>query len=63
MSQAIPNKSQDRDDDRVTLDSQAAILYWTYRFDVMPEDLEEAVDVVGDSVDAVAAYLNTVQRD
>jgi hypothetical protein len=63
MSQAIPNKSQDRDDDRVTLDNQAAILYWTYRFDVMPEELEEALDVVGDSVDAVAAYLNTAQRD
>ncbi|MBJ7377529.1 MULTISPECIES: DUF3606 domain-containing protein [Sphingobium] len=48
--------------DRVTLDNEAAILYWTSRFDVSPEELAEAVDVVGDSVDAVAAYLNTGRR-
>ncbi|MEC3910166.1 DUF3606 domain-containing protein [Sphingobium sp. CR2-8] len=49
---------QDRDADRVDLNSEAAILYWTYRFDVSPEELAEAVDIVGDSIDAVAAYLN-----
>ncbi|BBF68922.1 DUF3606 domain-containing protein [Sphingobium sp. 3R8] len=48
----------DRDVDRVTLDDEAALLYWTCRFDVSPDELEEAVDIVGDSVDAVAAYLN-----
>jgi hypothetical protein len=35
-----------------------SILYWTYRFDVSREELEEAVETVGDSAAAVAAYLN-----
>ncbi|MBJ7444134.1 MAG: DUF3606 domain-containing protein [Sphingobium sp.] len=43
----------------VCLDDADAIDYWTRRFDVSREELEEAVDTVGDSVDAVAAYLNT----
>lgn len=59
MRQGISNRNQDQEADRVTLDSEAAVLYWTYHFDVLPEELAEAVDVVGDSVDAVAAYLNT----
>lgn len=49
---------QDRDAASVSLDSDAALLYWTRYFDASPEELEEAVDIVGDSIDAVAAYLN-----
>lgn len=47
-----------QDAGRVMLDSEAAILYWTSRFGVDPDELAEAVDSVGDSIDAVAAYLN-----
>ena len=59
MSQATPNRNQNGQEDRVTLDNEAALLYWTYHFDVSPEELTEAVDIVGDTVTAVAAYLNT----
>lgn len=48
----------DQEPDRVTLGEEASILYWTYRFDVSREELEEAVETVGDSAAAVAAYLN-----
>jgi hypothetical protein len=48
----------DRDVDRVTLNNDTMVRYWTGRFDASPEELEEAIDIVGDSVDAVAAYLN-----
>jgi hypothetical protein len=44
----------------VALEDADAVDYWTSRFDVSREELEEAVDTVGDSVDAVAAYLNTL---
>ena len=47
------------DTSRVTMEDDAAILYWIDRFNVSREELEEAIDTVGDSVDAVAAYLNT----
>lgn len=47
------------DASHVCLDDAEAIDYWTHRFDVSREELEEAVETVGDSVDAVAAYLNT----
>ncbi|MFC3443009.1 DUF3606 domain-containing protein [Sphingobium rhizovicinum] len=50
--------SENQDAGSVTLNSEAAILYWTNRFSVDREELEEAVDIVGDSVEAVAAYLN-----
>lgn len=49
------------DDDgqgRVALDSDAAIFYWTRRFNVSRDEVEEAIEVVGDHADAVAAYLN-----
>lgn len=52
----------DQDVGRVALDSDAAVLYWTRHFDVSPGELEEAIEIVGDSVDAVAAYLNTDRR-
>lgn len=48
----------DQEPDRVMLGDETSILYWTYRFDVSREELEEAVETVGDSAAAVAAYLN-----
>jgi hypothetical protein len=45
MTQATPNRNRDRQEDRVALDNEA--------------ELAEAIDVVGDNVNAVAAYLNT----
>ncbi|WP_420143369.1 DUF3606 domain-containing protein [Sphingobium sp.] len=50
--------SQEPDTERVRLDSEAAVLYWTSRFNVSRDELEEAVDIVGNSISAVAAYLN-----
>jgi len=41
----------------VTIESDASVLYWTSRFHVSREELEEAIDAVGDSAAAVAAYL------
>ncbi|WP_298399570.1 DUF3606 domain-containing protein [Sphingobium sp.] len=51
--------SDEQDAGNVMLNSEAAILYWTDRFGIDRDALEEAVDIVGDSVAAVAAYLNT----
>ena len=48
--------------DRISLGDETAVLYWTYRFDVDRESLEEAVETVGDSAAAVAAYLNVDLR-
>lgn len=48
----------DQEPDRVALGDESSILYWTSRFDVSREELEEAVETVGDSPAAVAAYLN-----
>lgn len=50
--------SEEPDSDRVELNSEASLLYWTYHFNVSREELEEAVDSVGDSAAAIAAYLN-----
>lgn len=44
--------------DRIMIENETAVLYWTYRFDVGRDELCEAVDAVGDSPAAVAAYLN-----
>ncbi|MDO7834259.1 DUF3606 domain-containing protein [Sphingobium sp. HBC34] len=50
--------TDNQDDGRVALECEAAVLYWTYRFGVTRDELEEAVEMVGDDADAVAAYLN-----
>ena len=42
----------------VSLEQEEDRLYWTNRFSVSSDELAEAVDTVGDDVDAVAAYLN-----
>lgn len=41
----------------VALGSDADKSYWADRFDVTPKQLEEAVSAVGNSVQAVEAYL------
>lgn len=51
--------NQDQDADRISLHSDAAVIHWTSRFNVSRDELEEAVDIVGNTIDAVAAYLNT----
>ena len=43
---------------RVSLEREEECLYWTNRFSVSRDELVEAVETVGDDVDAVAAYLN-----
>lgn len=48
--------SQDRS--RIALSEDYEVEYWTNRFSVSKDKLREAVDAVGNSVDAVAAYLN-----
>jgi hypothetical protein len=45
-------------DSRINLLDDASIAHWTSRFGVSRDELEEAVDTVGDNVAAVTAYLN-----
>jgi hypothetical protein len=52
----------DEQDSRVSLADEAAIRYWTARLGVSRDELEEAVETVGDSIAAVAAYLNIESR-
>lgn len=54
---ADPGRPAPQDTTRVSLE-QDDDRYWTARFAATREELEEAIDTVGDSVDAVAAYLN-----
>lgn len=48
-----------QDSSRIALGEDYEVQYWTNRFNVSKERLEEAVKAVGNSVDAVADYLNT----
>ncbi|MBH1992028.1 MAG: DUF3606 domain-containing protein [Sphingomonadaceae bacterium] len=54
---ADPAHRAPRDATRVSLEQEDG-RYWTARFNATRDELEEAIDTVGDSVDAVAAYLN-----
>ena len=42
----------------VSLEREEDRLYWTNRFNVSGDERTEAVETVGNDVDAVAAYLN-----
>ncbi|MFZ2995227.1 DUF3606 domain-containing protein [Sphingobium sp.] len=55
---AQPGRASPRDVNRVSLEQDRDVQYWTNRFGVSREELEEAVETVGESVDAVAVYLN-----
>lgn len=46
------------DSDRISLSEEHEIRDWTKRLGVGEEELREAVDAVGNSADAVRAYLN-----
>lgn len=54
-----PSRSGPQDSNHVTLGQNYDVEYWSNRFGVSRDELEEAIDSVGDSVDAIAAYLNT----
>lgn len=42
---------------RVSTSDDYALTYWTGKFGVSPEQLQEAVDAVGDNAAAVEEYL------
>jgi hypothetical protein len=46
-----------RDSSRVAMGEDYEVAYWTDRFGVSRERLQEAVDAVGNSADAIRAYL------
>ncbi|WP_066702991.1 DUF3606 domain-containing protein [Sphingobium amiense] len=52
-------KDQDRaaPGDHIGIEDEVHLSYWTGRLGVSREELEEAVDAVGDAPEAVAAYL------
>jgi hypothetical protein len=54
------NLSQKRPQDasRVSLSESWEIEYWTREFNCSREELEDAVQTVGNSADAVRRYLN-----
>lgn len=47
-----------QDSSRIALGEDYEVQYWTNRFGVSKERLQQAVEAVGNSVDAVAAHLN-----
>ncbi|ETI65708.1 MAG: DUF3606 domain-containing protein [Leeuwenhoekiella sp.] len=53
---ADQRRPESQDLTRISLDPDH-ISYWTNRFGVSQDEIEEAVEAVGDSADAVAAYL------
>ena len=46
------------DRDRINVNEDYELQYWSEKFGVSRERLKEAVDAVGTSVDAVQKYLN-----
>jgi hypothetical protein len=46
-----------QDSSRIAMGEDYEVQYWTDRFGVSRERLQEAVDAVGNGADAVAAYL------
>ena len=52
-----PNKQGQPDRSRISLEQRHEVDYWTKRFGVSREQLEQAVRAVGNSVDAVQRHL------
>lgn len=52
------NQRGPQDASRVALGENYEVQYWTNRFSVSRDQLEEAVSKVGNGVDAIAAYLS-----
>jgi hypothetical protein len=50
-------KRRPQDSSRVSLSEDYEVDYWTGRFGVSRERLQEAVEAVGNGADAVARYL------
>lgn len=46
-----------QDSSRVAMGEDYEVAYWTDKFGVSRERLQEAVDAVGNSADAIRAYL------
>jgi hypothetical protein len=46
-----------QDSARVAMGEDYEVAYWTKKFGVSHERLQEAVDAVGNSVDAISTYL------
>ncbi|MCA1200183.1 DUF3606 domain-containing protein [Sphingomonas sp. R647] len=46
-----------QDASRIAMGEDYEVRYWTGKFGVSRETLQEAVDAVGNSADAVATYL------
>ncbi len=46
-----------QDSARVAMGEDYEVAYWTKKFGVSRERLQEAVDAVGNSVDAISTYL------
>jgi hypothetical protein len=46
-----------RDSSRVAMGEDYEVAYWTGKFGVSRDRLQEAVDAVGNSADAIKAYL------
>ncbi|AYO77292.1 DUF3606 domain-containing protein [Sphingobium yanoikuyae] len=52
------NAKGPQDRSRVAMGEDYEVRYWTNRFGVNRDQLQDAVDAVGNDVDAIAAYLN-----
>lgn len=50
-------KRAPRDPDRIGLDNDDEVAYWTEQLDITRERLTEAVSAVGNSADQVRRYL------
>ena len=55
------NKSRSPDKDRVNVNENYELLYWSDKFDITKVKLKAAVNAVGTSAKDVEAYLNKNQ--
>ena len=54
-----PSKTGTPDSKTINLNEDYEVKYWTNELNINKEDLTEAVNEVGESVEAVREYLNT----
>ena len=52
-----PNDRGAQDRSRIAMDQEYEVRYWTEKFGVDRQRLQQAVDAVGNSADAVEQYL------
>lgn len=56
----MPDNTNDRgpqDRSRVSMEEDYEVRYWTNKFSVTQDRLQQAVDAVGNSADAIEQYL------